>query len=480
MPRDRDPWYEVHVTAASGWGALERAISGEVVLTDSPDYDRAYRSLNARFDAVRPQAVVRCRSQEDVVEAIRYAQQHRIAVATRSGGHCFGGRSSTEGLLVDVTTMRSVDVSGGGVTVGGGARLGDVYDALLDRGLTIPGGSCPSVGVAGLALGGGLGIIGRRYGLTSDHLLGAQVVLADGRIVECDRDHEEDLFWALRGGGAGNFGVVTFLTFRTIPAPDATNFHLTWPFSEARSLIDAWQTWAPVAPDGLAASLVIEASAQVEEPPSVELFGVMLGTESDTEELVEQLVNRAGPDPATTFREHMSFRETIRHWGARATRDPIERPGQELRGYRCIKSEFFRRSISAEVIARLLETFLAGRVAGQSRELDFSPWGGGYGRMSPEATAFFHRDDRYWLKHAGEVDPGAPGAEKKAAHDWVTRSWSVVHPFGTGRVFPNFPDPDLEDWARAYFGRNLDRLVRVKARYDPENLFLFHQSLPNA
>jgi FAD/FMN-containing dehydrogenase len=467
------------MTSISGWGQLQDAIAGEVVLPDSPGYDLAYRTLNARFDHVRSQAVVRCGSPEDVVEALRFARRHGMPVATRGGAHCFGGRSSTEGLLVDVTPMHSVEISGGTVTVGGGTRLGEVYESLLDDDLTVPGGSCPSVGIAGLALGGGLGIVGRKHGLTSDHLLGVQIVLADGRVVECDEHHEDDLFWALRGAGPGNFGVVTALTFRTMRAPSATNFHLTWPFSEAAAAIEAWQSWAPVAPEELAVSLVIGASAEFDAPPSVEVFGVMLGTESDTDELIGQLVGRARSDPASAFRQQMSFRETTRYWGERAARDRVEGepPGQELRGHRFIKSEFFRRYLSAEVIEALLANFVKGRVAGQSRELDFSPWGGAYNRVSADATAFVHRDDLYWLKHATEVDPDASSAEKEAAHDWVTRSWEVVHSWGTGRVFPNFPDPDLEDWARAYYGGNLDRLMRIKARHDPGNVFRFHQSL---
>src|SRR5918996_5026849 len=211
------------MTTSVGWEGLQAGIAGEVVLPDSPDYDLAYRALNARFDDVRPRAIVGCGNPQDCAEAIRFATRKGMAVATRGGGHCFGGRSSTEGLLVDVTPMHSVEISGDAVTVGGGSRLGGVYGSLLEQDLTIPAGSCPSVGIAGLALGGGLGIIGQRYGLTSDHLLGAQIVLADGRIVECDEHHEEDLFWALRGAGAGNFGVVTSLTFGTIPAPAATN-----------------------------------------------------------------------------------------------------------------------------------------------------------------------------------------------------------------------------------------------------------------
>ena len=468
------------MSSTASWAALEAAISGEVIVPGSPDYGRAYRALNARFDNVRPEAVIRCGSPEDVAEAIRFARRQGLAVATRGGAHCFGGRSSTDGLLVDVTPMHSVEISGDAVTVGGGARLGEVYGSLLEQALTIPAGSCPSVGIAGLALGGGLGIIGRKYGLTSDHLVSVQIVVADGRVLQCDDHHDDDLFWALRGGGPGSFGVVTALTFRTIPAPAATNLQLTWPFSEAAAVIDAWQSWAPLAPEELAASLVIGDSAQVDEPPSVEVFGVMLGTESDTAELVGELVDRTPSAPASASHQHMSFGETMRYWGERAARDRAEGdpPGWELRGYRFIKSEFFTRPLSTASIETLLETFRKDRVHGQSRELDFSPWGGGYNRVSGDATAFVHRDELLWLKHATEVVPGASTAEKEAAHDWVTRSWATVHHWGTGRVFPNFPDPDLQDWAQAYYGTNLDRLVSVKARYDPGNLFRFHQSLP--
>ena len=138
-----------------------------------------------------------------------------------------------------------MSVAGGVATVGAGARLGDLYDALTKHELTIPAGCGPSVGIAGLTLGGGLGILGRKHGLTCDHLLSAQVVLADGRVVECDEHHHEALFWALRGAGGGQFGVVTSLVFRTLAEPAATSFRLRWPHTHAAAVIDAWQAWAP-------------------------------------------------------------------------------------------------------------------------------------------------------------------------------------------------------------------------------------------
>jgi FAD/FMN-containing dehydrogenase len=379
--------------------------------------------------------------------------------------------------------MRSVSVSDGVATVvGAGARLGDVYDALAEHDLTIPAGCGPSVGISGLTLGGGLGILGRKYGLTSDHLLAAQIVLADGRVIECDEHRDEELFWALRGAGGGNFGVVTSLTFNTIPAPDATAFHLVWPHTQATALIDAWQTWAPFAPDELAASLLLTAPGDVDRPPVVNVFGAMLGTEADTTELLDELVARAGADPASVFSKHASYRETKRHLAEHGPGDDrLEQTSQGLaprQGHDFSKSEFFGRLLPTEATAMLMKNFFEGRVAGQSRELDFTPWGGAYNRTRADATAFVHRAELFLLKHAVVVKPDAPAAERQAARRWLARSWELVRSWGSGRVYQNFPDPDLLNWAHAYYGANYDRLARIKARYDPDDFFRFRQSLP--
>jgi FAD/FMN-containing dehydrogenase len=464
------------------WKALHAAIGGAVVLAGQPAYARLPRPFNARFDR-RPQAVVRCASPEDVAETISFARRHGLAMAIRSGGHDFAGRSSTQGVVIEVTPMDSVSVSEGLARVGAGTRLGELYQALRAHGLTVPAGSCPDVGITGLTLGGGLGILGRRYGLTADHLQAAQVVLADGRIVDCDEEHDAELFWGLRGGGAGQFGVVTSLQFRLCPAPSATNFRLVWPSVQAAAVIAAWQGWAPTAPDELAASLVLAVPAEVDRPPVVVLFGVLLGGPSDSEELLGQLAARVGVSPVSSFAEHLSYWDTLARWARldHTSSDPagVAPPDQDgPPGYHVIKSEFFGRPLPADAIAALVENLLQGRAQGEARELDFSPWGGAYNRVPADATAFVHRDPRFSLKHAVVVDPAASAAAKQAAHQWVTRSWASVRRWGSGRVFPNFADPDLEGWADAYYGHNLDRLLGVKARYDPGNVFHSHQSLP--
>ncbi len=455
----------------ANWNALRSAISGEVVLPESGGYDSARKPAIARFHEVRPRAIVLCENPEDVSTTISFARRTRLRTATRSGGHCFAGRSSTEGIVTDVSSMRSVSVSDAVATVGAGARLGEVYDALDEHGLTIPAGCGPDVGISGLTLGGGLGILGRKHGLTSDSLLAAQVVLADGRIAECDEHREPDLFWALRGAGGCDFGVLTSLVFETVSAPEATAFHLTWPDTHAAALIEARQEWAPAAPDEMAASLLLSAPSDPHSPPVVNVFGAMLGTGSDAEELLGELVAQARAEPTSAFLKQGTYRETKRYLAEHG-------PGEQMpHGHPFNKSEFFRRSLPEEAIKSLLKNFSEGRVAGQSRELDFTPWGGTYNRVADDATAFVHRDELFLLKHAVTIDPNVCTAEREAARRWLSRSWKTVRPWGSGGVYPNFPDPDLTDWARAYHGTNLERLVRLKERYDPEGFFRFHQAV---
>jgi FAD/FMN-containing dehydrogenase len=435
----------------------------------------------AGFDHIRPEAVARCRTPADVVETISFAEMHGLRTATRSGGHCFAGRSSSEGIVIDVTPMNSVSAANGVATIGAGARLGEIYESLNAHELTIAAGSCPTVGIAGLALGGGLGILGREYGLTSDQLLAAQVVLADGRVVDCDDDRHGELFWALRGAGAGNFGVVTSLVLRTRPGSSATNFHLVWPYGSAGAVVDAWQSWAPTAPDELYASLLLRAGREVERPPELDVFGSMLGSEHDAAELLDELVTRAGADPTTDFREHMSRHETTRFWATlgtveQADEDEPQEPSREEHTW--LKSEFFRHPLPREAVAALLDAFVQERVPGQSRELDFTPWGGAYNRVREDASAFAHRSELFSLKHTALVDSDSSKSAKDAARRWLTTSWTTVRPWGSGRVFPNFPDPALDDSGHAYYGTNYERLLRVKATYDPGNAFRFHQSLP--
>jgi FAD/FMN-containing dehydrogenase len=453
-------------TIETAWEDLTASLEGEVVLPDSPRYDEVRRPQIPRFHDVRPQAVVLCRTPEDAAEAIAFARRAGIEVAVRSGGHDFAGRSSGPGIVLDLTPMHSLEVSDGLATVGPGFRLGDLYSALAQHEVTIPGGCGATVGIGGQALGGGLGLLGRSRGLTSDQLVAAQVVLADGRVVECDEQRHEDLFWALRGAGAQGLGVVTRLTLRTVAEPAATSFHLKWPAERASALIAAWQEWSPTGPDDLAASLLVTVGGDAGADPVVHLFGSMIGSETETAALLDEFVSVAGADAASSERAHMRYGSLKNYL---TDRGPGDQEDEDGRPY--MKSEFFREPLPAGAVEALVELFVRGRRPGEARKLDFMPWGGAYNRVPADATAFPHREELFLLEHSVVVPAGFDAAATETARAWLSDSWELVHPFGSGGVYANFPDTDLPDEHRAYWGGNLERVRRIKEKYDPEGVF---------
>jgi FAD/FMN-containing dehydrogenase len=452
--------------AESAWRELTAALEGDVVLPGSPRYDEVRRPPIPRFHDVRPQAVVLCRTPADVGEAIAFARRSGIALAVRSGGHDFAGRSSGPGMVLDLTAMNSLEVSDGLATVGPGCRLGDLYTALAQHDVTIPGGCGATVGIGGQALGGGLGLLGRTRGLTSDQVVAAQVALADGRVVECGEHRHEDLFWALRGAGSHGLGVVTRLTLRTLPEPAATSFHLEWPYERASALIAAWQEWSPPAPDALAASLLVTVGGTAGAEPVVHLFGSMIGSEAETAALLDEFVSVAGSEATSAERSHMRYGSLKNYL---AERGPGDQEDENGRPY--MKSEFFREPLPAGAVEALVELFVQGRPPGEARKLDFMPWGGAYNRVPADATAFPHREELFLLEHSVVVPADFDGAATEAARAWLSDSWDLMHPSGSGGVYANFPDTDLPDEHRAYWRGNLDRVRRVKETYDPEGLF---------
>lgn len=434
---------------------IDAVLDGEVYAPGSPGYDAVRRPADVRFARVRPRLVVRCRSVADVVRTLEYARSTGAHLVPRGGGHCFAGRSSTDGIVLDLGGLDGVRVAAGGVaTIGAGARLAGVYEALSERGRTLPAGCGATVGIAGLTLGGGIGLLGRRYGLTCDRLIGAQVVLADGRVVDCDRDREPDLFWALRGAGGGQFGIVTSLVFDTVPEPATTLVAFGPPRAPLAEVVEAWQDWAPDAPDEVTVDLSVLAVPG--RPVEVALGGASLLPEAPTRELLDGF--RVAVGAGLELRGGLPY-STLK--AALGGSDPLD---GAPRGRR-IRSEFFARPLRRTAIDALCSALTRGPDDGP-RRLAFTAMGGAYNRVPADATAFAHRGERFLLEHAGAV-----------SSPWIDASWAIAHPGGSGHVYPNFPDLALTDAPSAYYGGNLARLAAVKRAYDPGHVFRFPQSL---
>jgi hypothetical protein len=280
---------------------LARQIHGSVVTPSSPNYNRARLVQDAHFNSARPKAVVYCNSTADVQKTVAWARKYGVRIFGRSGGHSYGGYSTTSsGVVVDVSRMSFVQAHGGGTAlIGSGAALIDIYAKLNNRHLMIPGGSCPTVGIAGLALGGGHGWSGRKYGLTSDNIKQLTIVTADGKARVCNAHQNADLFWACRGGGGGNFGIVTNFTFATHPASNVSTFYVTWPWSDAARVLKAWQAFAPHAPANLGLSVLVLSSGS---PPSLSASGQFFGSAEALRSLIRPLTNVGSPHVSITPR----------------------------------------------------------------------------------------------------------------------------------------------------------------------------------
>jgi FAD/FMN-containing dehydrogenase len=319
-------------------------------------------------------------------------------------------------------------------------------------------------------------VLGRTYGVTCDRLTAAQVVLADGTMITCDDTSEPDLYWALRGAGNGNYGMVTALTFHTVPEPQAVAFHLSGSHERASEILMAWMEWAPIAPDAMAASLAIRASANPSIPPEAHLIGAMIADEpaaADALAHFEQLTAPAASNrlfPAAPISE---VKARLAEVGAEVGNGAMTAVDHSA-------SEFHGESLPTAVASNLVDVVTAHRVTGQARELAFTPMGGAYNRVPADATAFAHRDDRFLLEWNATSDQAQPAATQQAASQWLSHIRTVLDGQGTGRAYQNFPDPALADPLSAYYGQNLPRLRKIKAQYDPDNFFHHGQSIPLA
>ncbi|GAB3708245.1 FAD-binding oxidoreductase [Amycolatopsis oliviviridis] len=438
------------VSAPSGppdWAALRNKVS--LLLPGDSGYDSAKRVFNPAFDGRKPAAIAKCAKPEDVQAAVEAAAR-RVPIAARSGGHSYAGYSVPDGgLMIDLGEMSSVDVRGERAVIGAGAKLKDVYAKLGGAGRCLPAGSCPSVGIAGLTLGGGIGVLARKYGLTCDHLVSAQVVTADGKLRTASADSEPELFWALRGGGGGNFGVVTSFTFRTDPSPSVVSvFSLRFPAGSANEVLAEWQRWLPEAPPELWANVVLSGGS----PVGARISGCYVGDSASLAKVLDQLTGKIN---GTRTVKQLDYLGAMKYFSGSESRQSF------------VASS---RILSEPVDPAKLTSILDGR---RGMDLLVDGLGGAVADVAPDATAFWHR------KAIGSVQiySQADTRNRSAATDSVAE---VVTGLGLGGGYVNYIDPALPDWMTAYYGDNATRLKQVAKTYDPDKVFGFAQAVTPA
>ena len=448
---------------------LSEAIRGPVLTRRSRAFGSAAHVFNARFDAVVPAAVAFPRDADDVSAAVRWAVAHGVALRARSGGHSYAGYSTVnDGLVLDLRNLDTIRVDRGQATIGAGAQLIDVYRALAKRGVTIPAGSCPSVGVAGHALGGGMGLAGRAFGLTADNIAAVELVTADGQIRQVDGNRDPELLWALRGGGGGNFGVVTGLRLRVHPIPAAASgFFVSWPWSAANEALAAWERWAPHAPDELTSILHLEAGGEND----IRVTGQYLGSASVVARLLSPLTDVAGA--SLSVGGHDYFGLQVR-WAGCLGQSPASchtvgtRPGGTLaRESFNAKSDYVDQSLPAAGRAAIIDAIERRLNEPGSGAILLDSYGGAINRLAGNATAFVHRNSLYCVQY---LTYG--GGDR-----WLDQAHTAMRPFVSGMAYQNYIDPGLANWRLAYYGANYRRLVDVQRRVDPDHFFRFPQAV---
>ncbi|WP_326568177.1 FAD-binding oxidoreductase [Amycolatopsis rhabdoformis] len=429
------------------WNALKSKLSGDLVLPSDSGFATAKHGYNPLFDGHTPAAVAKVQKPEDVQACFEAAAQ-RLPIAARSGGHSYAGYSTPDGgLIVDVGALSQVQVQGEQVVIGAGARLGDVYAALAKAGRCLPAGSCPTVGIAGLTLGGGIGVVARKYGLTCDRLVSAQIVTPDGKLRTASADSEPDLFWALRGGGGGNFGIVTSFTFRTDPAPDITVFSLHFPGGSAGDVLDAWQQWLPTTPPELWSNLVVSGGS----PVACRVGGAFVGGSSD----LTALLGKLNASPSSRTMKSLSYGGAMNYFSGSSARQTF------------VASS---RIITDPVEGAKVSDLAAGH---KGMDLLIDGLGGAVADLKATDTAFPHRNA---LASIQIYAPATTGNHTTVAKN-VSTVVSGLADAGADGGYVNYLDPTMPDWKQAYYGENAARLDQVAKTYDPDGVLKFALSV---
>ncbi|MFF1378821.1 FAD-binding oxidoreductase [Streptomyces sp. NPDC058308] len=476
-----------HALAGLPWERLRSHLQGDLVLPGDAGYAVAKQLDSKQYDTISPKAVAYCESPSDVALCLAFAQNHALALSVRSGGHSLGGYSTTTGLVIDVSRLNAVALSGDRATLGAGTQNVDVLNALAPAGLAVTGGACATVAAGGFIHGGGVGFLTRPLGVACDALTSARVVLADGRCVTASATSHPDLFWAIRGGGGGNFGVVTSYTLRPSPVTDVSTATLVFSWDKALDMLDGYTRWLVDAPRPIGGACVItlpDAAPGAVPIPAIRL--VSTGTQAQLDDETGRLLALTG-QPANRTGGPVAYRDLMMgiygcaaktvpqcHRAEATAEGQLPRPSFSLE-----RSRMFSEPMARTGWAGALAVFDAERRAGQMHQMQILPVGGAAADLSRTATAYVHRDSivttNFLVAIPGSATPTA--ADKAAGQAWVDRGFAAIDPYSSGETYQNFIDPALKDFQRSYYAENHPRLVAVKKAYDPHRVFTFAQSV---
>jgi len=452
---------------------LEAQLRGYTIKPADPAYDEARAVYNGMIDR-RPAVIVRCADAADVVACVRFARQHSLEVAVRGGGHSASGLGVWDGaLVIDLSLMRSttVDPADHEVRVDGGCLWRDVDHATVPFGMATPSGFVSSTGVGGLSLGGGIGYLSRRFGLTIDNLLSADVVLADGSLVTADAEHHPELFWALRGGG-GNFGVVTSFRFRCHDVGEngvIIGGPVFYDLADVGEVMRWYRDFLPEQPGDLNGWIGVTRIPSVplfpeelHDRPSCVIVWCYTGPHADAERVLAPV--REFGNPLLVGLQQMPFS------AMQSMFDPLLPSG--LQWY--WKADFFTE-ITDEAIG--IHRNYGGAIPTPLTNMHLYPISGAAQDVGPTDTAFAYRHGG-WSGIVAGVDPDPANAT--AISDWVKAYWEELHPTSEGGAYVNFMMDEGPERIRASYLENFDRLAQVKAQYDPDNVFHINQNIPPA
>ncbi|WP_054453227.1 FAD-dependent oxidoreductase [Pseudoalteromonas porphyrae] len=470
------------VLTKSQWEELKSSLDGQLILpTDNSTYPTARLVFNTRYDHIYPQAIAHCANEQDVITALSFTEQHSMHVTSRCGSHSYIGNSTTQGLVIDVTPMDSISITANTATIGAGARLADVYDKLTENNVAVALGSCLSVGIAGLTLGGGFGVVGRAYGLTCDSLVAVDIISAQGEKLTCDKNQHSDLFWALRGGGGGNFGVVTSFTFKTHATSDITVFEANFSFADFEKVMASWQALPDLWPDEMWGQFLPDWSNGTSR---VNVRAFCVNSATDATPYWQDFMHSIDATPSSNTVTTAPYRDVmLGTCSASATACHLATQfegGRMSRSAFAASSDFFDKEIPPAGINTLKEYIEKSIVEGNRGMIIFNLMGGKISQFEPNETAFFHRNARVSAEYYTALPLSASDNTIDVAQKWENSFRQIMSPWSSGGAYVNYLDPLINDPQSAYFGENLLKLKQVKLQYDPNWLFKSSQGIAPA